>query len=258
MMTLMNKLPFFITMLVTLLIPSMLFAQARPTDEVFAARRKEMVEKQVHGRGVMDKSVLEAMMKVERHIFVPDELCDMAYEDTPVPIKFDQTVSQPYIVGFMTEALKISPKDKILEIGTGSGYQSAILGELAREVYTIEVVRPLGEQATERLEKLGYKNVHVRIGDGYKGWPEEAPFDAIIATAAPLDVPDTLVSQLKIGGRMIIPVGSVFQELFLITRNEKGYDKQPLLPVKFVPMITPYSRKDRSKDGESGYKGLFK
>lgn len=255
---LMNKLPFFIAALLTLIVPSMLFAQVRPTDEVFAARRKKMVEKQIHARGVMDRRVLDAMMKVERHIFVPDELCDMAYEDTPLPIKFDQTISQPYIVGFMTEALKIGPNDKVLEIGTGSGYQAAILGELAGEVYTIEVVKPLGEQAAARLEKLGYKNVHVRIGDGYKGWPEEAPFDAIIATAAPLDVPDSLVSQLKTGGRMIIPVGSVFQELLLITKNEKGYDKKPLLPVKFVPMITPYSRRDDSRGDESGYKGLFR
>jgi protein-L-isoaspartate(D-aspartate) O-methyltransferase len=236
---LMNKLLFFIIVLAIALVPSMLFAQTKPSDDVFTARRKEMVEKQVHGRGVMDRRVLLAMIKVERHKFVPDELCDMAYEDTPLPIRFDQTISQPYIVGFMTEQLKISPEDKVLEIGTGSGYQAAILGELAKEVYTVEVVKQLGDQATAKLEKLGYKNVHVRIADGYKGWPEEAPFDAIIATAAPLEIPETLVAQLKPGGRMIIPIGAIFQELYLVTRTANGYDKKPILPVKFVPMVTP-------------------
>jgi protein-L-isoaspartate(D-aspartate) O-methyltransferase len=233
------------------------FAQASGQGDIFAQRRQEMVDRQIRQRGVTDKRVLAAMLKVERHLFVPVELSDMAYEDTPLPIRFDQTVSQPYIVAFMTDALGLEPTDRVLEIGTGSGYQAAILAELVKEVYTIEIVKELAESSEERLKKLGYANIHVRLGDGYKGWPEEAPFDAIIATAAPLEIPETLLKQLKTGGRMIIPVGSIFQQLFLVTKTEKGYDKKALLPVKFVPMVTPYD-KDRSKDPKSDQGGIFR
>ena len=243
----MKKIKFLMISMLALMAPSMLFAQGRSSEDVYAQRRQEMVDSQIRGRGVMDRRVLAAMLKVERHLFVPDELYDMAYEDTPLPIRFDQTISQPYIVAFMTEALKLAPSDKVLEIGTGSGYQAAILAELAGEVYTIEIVPQLGEKAQAKLKELGYKNIHVRIGDGYKGWPEEAPFDAIIATAAPRDIPETLVNQLKVGGRMVVPVGTVFQELYLVTKTEKGYDKKALLPVKFVPMVTPYKDKNNDK-----------
>jgi protein-L-isoaspartate(D-aspartate) O-methyltransferase len=242
--------------MVLVLAPAALFAHQCPSAKIYAERRKDMVEKQIHSRGVMDRRVLAAMLKVERHRFIPEELCDMAYEDTPLPIRFDQTISQPYIVSFMTEALKLEPTDRVLEIGTGSGYQAAVLAELAKEVYTIEIVEKLGEAADARLKELGYKNVYVKIGDGYKGWPEEAPFDAIIATAAPSNIPDALINQLKVGGRMVIPVGTVFQELFLVTKTAKGYDKRSLLPVKFVPMVTPFINNDKPK--EAGRGGLFK
>lgn len=254
----MNLSKAFIMIAALIFLPALLWAQSRPTDEAYAERRQEMVDRQIRARGVNDRRVLAAMLKVPRHLFVPDELQDMSYEDTPLPIRFDQTISQPYIVAFMTEALKLGPADKVLEVGTGSGYQAAILAELAGEVYSIEIVRPLGEQAAGRLEKMGYKNVHVRIGDGSKGWPEEAPFDAIIATAAPGDIPETLVKQLKPGGRMVIPVGTIFQELFLITKTKDGYDKKALLPVKFVPMVTPYEHKNKPKPDSSGSEGLFK
>jgi protein-L-isoaspartate(D-aspartate) O-methyltransferase len=237
-----NIVKVIIAVITILLACPALFAQTPPSEDVYAIRRQDMVNKQVRSRGVTDRRVIAAMLKVERHLFVPEELNDMAYEDTPLPIRFDQTISQPYIVAFMTEALKLGPNDKVLEIGTGSGYQAAILGELAGEVYTIEIVKELGEQAEARLKELGYKNVHVRIGDGNKGWPEEAPFDAIMATAAPRDIPETLVGQLKVGGRMVVPVGSLIQELYLVTKTEKGYEKKPLLPVRFVPMVTPYKQ----------------
>lgn len=221
-------------------------------EDLFARRRQEMVETQIRHRGINDKRVLSAMLKVPRQLFVPQEFWDMAYEDTPLPIRFGQTISQPYIVAFMTEALKLGPEDRVLEIGTGSGYQSAILAELVKDVYSVEIIEQLAEGAKARLESLGYKNIHIRTGDGSKGWPEEAPFDAIIVTAAPLEIPEALVKQLKAGGRMMIPVGAVFQQLYLVTKTKDGYDKKALIPVKFVPLVTPYKDKERHKAAAQG------
>ena len=203
-----------------------------------------MVKMQLSSRGIRDKLVLEAMHQVSRHLFIPESQRGEAYADHPVPIGFRQTISQPYIVAFMTEALELRPEDRVLEIGTGSGYQAAILGELAREVFTIEIIPQLGDRSKELLARLGYKNIQVRTGDGYKGWPEEAPFDAIIVTAAPPQVPQPLLDQLKVGGRMIIPVGEFNQGLILITRTAKGYERRNVLPVRFVPMTGEALKKD--------------
>jgi protein-L-isoaspartate(D-aspartate) O-methyltransferase len=202
----------------------------------FKQLREDMVNFQIKGRGVKDKRVLDAMTKVPRHLFVPENLQYRAYEDEPLPIGFGQTISQPYIVAYMTEQIDLDESEKVLEIGTGSGYQAAILGEVAKEVYTIEIVPELGEKAREVLQKLDYANVQVKIGDGYKGWPEVAPFDAIIVTAAPDHVPQPLVDQLKIGGRMMIPVGEFNQDLILLERTEKGIERKRKIPVRFVPM----------------------
>jgi protein-L-isoaspartate(D-aspartate) O-methyltransferase len=198
-----------------------------------------MVETQLRARGIRDARVLAAMRKVPRHRFMPADQQHEAYGDHPLPIGHGQTISQPYIVAFMTEALKVSPTDVVLEIGTGSGYQAAILGELAREVFSIEVVPELAAQATHTLEALGYKNVHVRAGDGYLGWPEHAPFHKIIVTAAPEAVPPALVDQLAVGGTMVLPVGPVYgnQELRILTKTEKGVLTEFSLAVRFVPMV---------------------
>ena len=198
--------------------------------------RERMVREQIEARGVKNHRVLEAMRKVPRHLFIPEANRNMAYEDTPVPIGEGQTISQPYIVAYMTDALKIKPTDRVLEVGTGSGYQAAILGELAAEVYTIEVLPDLAERAAALLAELGYRNVHVRVGDGYLGWPEEAPFDAIILTAAPPEIPEPLLQQLAEGGRLIAPVGVDFQQLVLIRKKEGRFTRENLLPVRFVPM----------------------
>ena len=200
------------------------------------AERSRMVAEQIRAREVRDPRVLTAMERVPRHLFMPESVRSEAYGDHPVSIGYGQTISQPYIVGFMSEALEVQPEHKVLEIGTGSGYQAAILGELAREVYTIEIVDPLAESARATLEKLGYKNVHVRAGNGYAGWPEEAPFDRIIVTAAPDEVPPALVQQLKVGGLMAIPVGTFDQELRIMKRTADGMDTLKTLPVRFVPM----------------------
>jgi protein-L-isoaspartate(D-aspartate) O-methyltransferase len=204
-----------------------------------APNRQQMVREQIESRGVKDGRVLEALRKVQRHLFVPAPWQNSAYDDRPLPIGHGQTISQPYIVAYMTEAVKINPGDRVLEIGTGSGYQAAVLGELAQEVYSIEIVKPLAESARLLLEKMGYKNIKVRWGDGYQGWKEQAPFDAIIVTAAPSEIPGELVKQLKTGGRMVVPMGGFFQELYLITKTESGIKKETLLPVRFVPMIHP-------------------
>ncbi|MBN1870806.1 MAG: protein-L-isoaspartate(D-aspartate) O-methyltransferase [Candidatus Omnitrophica bacterium] len=207
-------------------------------EEDFTMRQREqMVDQQIERRGILDKKVLDAMRRVQRHLFVPPELHDTAYEDYPLPIGYGQTISQPYIVAYMTETALLKAGDKVLEIGTGSGYQAAILAEIVDEVYSIEIVQGLAETAEERLKGLGYENIYVRCGDGYKGWPEKAPFDAIIVTAAPDAIPQELVHQLKVGGRMIIPIGSIYQELYRITRTEGGTKKETLLPVRFVPMV---------------------
>jgi protein-L-isoaspartate(D-aspartate) O-methyltransferase len=181
--------------------------QQTPTAAEFATQRQRMVEQQLKPRGIKEERVLAAMAKVPREEFIPVDARAGAYEDGPLPIGYDQTISQPYVVAFMTEQLRPKTSDRVLEIGSGSGYQAAILGELVAEIYTIEIVAPLAKTAEATLQRLGYNNVHIKVGDGYKGWPEEAPFDAIIVTCAPEKVPEPLVDQLKDDGRMVIPVG---------------------------------------------------
>lgn len=210
---------------------------APPTAADTAEHRKTMVEEQIAARGVSDPATLEAMQTVPRHEFLPLRLREEAYGDYPLPIGYGQTISQPYIVAFMTEAIRPQPGEKILEIGAGSGYQAAVLAQIGTQVYTIEIVEPLAEMARQTLERLGYKNAHVRHGDGYRGWPEHAPFDAIIVTCAPDKIPPDLVAQLKDGGRMIIPVDSgMEQELVLLRKHGDKIEKQSVLPVRFVPM----------------------
>ncbi len=199
-------------------------------------QRQRMVREQIEDRGISDKRVLEAMRSVERHLFVPESYRYAAYEDTPLPIAAGQTISQPYIVAVMTELLQLDGDGKVLEIGTGSGYQAAILGELAAEVYTIEIVDVLAKSSATLLSDLGYENITVRAGDGYKGWSEEAPFEAIIVTAAPAEVPRPLTDQLAEGGRMVIPVGEDRQELLLIEKKDSALVTTTQALVRFVPM----------------------
>lgn len=215
-------------------------AESEPDlGENFTRERAAMVERQLKLRGIRDETVLRAMGKVPRHEFVPEARVSEAYEDYPLPIGFEQTISQPYIVAAMTELLRLEPGDRVLEVGTGSGYQAAVLAELAAEVYSIEIIPPLGREAGERLKRLGYKNVHVRVGDGYLGWPEQAPFDAVIVTCAPDHVPAPLVEQLKVGGRMCIPVGDAGdQQLYLLTKTPAGkLATETIFPVRFVPLV---------------------
>lgn len=207
------------------------------------AAREEMVREQIEARDVRDARVLKAMRLVARHLFIPAELQRYAYEDTPLPIGHGQTISQPYIVAFMSEAMELKPGDRVLEIGTGSGYQAAVLAHLAREVYTIEIVEPLAKQAEERIKRLGYTNIKLRVGDGYRGWPEAAPFDAIMVTAAPDHVPAPLVEQLREGGRLVLPVGRFSQDLIRIRRTREGPVRESLLPVRFVPMTGEAEKK---------------
>lgn len=196
-----------------------------------------MIERQLCGRGIRDPRVLRVMRSVPREKFVPKELRNSAYDDRPLPIGYGQTISQPFIVAFMTEQLQPKKDQRVLEIGTGSGYQAAVLSDLVAEVYTIEIVRPLAERAGAVLSELGYKNVHVKAGDGYKGWPEHAPFDAIIVTAAPNHVPPPLVAQLKEGGRMVIPVGEKgSQRLYLLEKRSGQVRQTAVIPVRFVPL----------------------
>jgi protein-L-isoaspartate(D-aspartate) O-methyltransferase len=195
-----------------------------------------MVDTQIVRDGITDPAVIAAMRRVPRHLFIPDQESEDAYGDFPLPIGHAQTISQPYIVAYMTEALKLQPGEKVLEIGTGSGYQAAILAELGVQVFTIEIVKPLARYARDNLSRLGYDQVWVRAGDGYEGWPEEQPFDAIIITAAPDHIPSPLLEQLAVGGRLILPVGDYSQNLVLIRRTEDGYQRTELLPVRFVPM----------------------
>jgi protein-L-isoaspartate(D-aspartate) O-methyltransferase len=203
----------------------------------FASSANTMVERQLRARGIDDPRTLKAMAKVPRESFVPKELTARAYEDNPLPIGFGQTISQPYIVAFMTQELKPKPTDRVLEIGTGSGYQAAVLSELVAQVYTIEIVRPLAQRAAVVLQALGYKNVLVKGGDGYKGWPEHAPFDSIIVTAAPDHVPQPLIEQLKEGGRLIIPVGKTYaQRLYTYEKRGGVLKETAVIPVRFVPL----------------------
>lgn len=207
------------------------------------ARAVEMVRRQLEARDVREPRVLAAMRRVPRHRFVPASQRPYAYDDRPLPIGHEQTISQPYIVGLMTQLAELEPGDRVLEIGTGSGYQAAVLAELEVDVYTIEIVRPLGERARGVLRELGYDRVHVRIGDGYQGWPEHAPFDAVILTAAPPRIPDPLLEQLAVGGRLVAPVGRGVQDLVVVIRTEEGHASRRVIPVRFVPMTGEAQRR---------------
>jgi protein-L-isoaspartate(D-aspartate) O-methyltransferase len=203
------------------------------------ARRHRMVEKQIEARDVSDPATLAALRKVPRHRFVPADLQELAYDDRPLPIGRGQTISQPYIVACMTEQIAPTRTMRVLEIGTGSGYQAAVLAEICAEVFTIEIVPALGREAAARLAELGYRNIRTRIGDGWAGWPEAAPFDAIIVTAAAESIPPPLLAQLKDGGRMIIPIGPQgdAQDLVLVTKHAGRVETRPLIPVRFVPFV---------------------
>jgi protein-L-isoaspartate(D-aspartate) O-methyltransferase len=206
--------------------------------------RDDMVRTQIAARGVRDERVLAAMRSVPRHLFVPPELRSESYADHPLPIGEGQTISQPYIVGLMSELLEVSPGDRVLEIGTGSGYQAAVLASMGCEVYSIEIRAGLAESAGRRLAELGIGGVHVRSGDGYAGWPEAAPFAGIIVTAAPERIPTPLLDQLAVGGRMVIPVGSFYQQLKVITRAVEGLVERDVIPVRFVPMTGEVEKHD--------------
>jgi len=213
-------------------------------NDPFEADRLQMVAKQIERRGLLNERLLTTLRRVPRHLFVPSDQRSCAYEDRPLPIGEGQTISQPYIVAFMTDVLNLSRSDKVLEIGTGSGYQAAILGELSDSVFTIEINEPLGRKADKLLKKLGYTNVKVKVGDGYKGWEDHAPYDAIIVTCAPSHVPAPLKERLKEGGRMIIPVGGKFnQSLVLLRKTDNVLEEEKVLPVLFVPMVDPSGKK---------------
>src|SRR5437588_9299153 len=230
-------------LLIGLVVVAACHKSAHSTSE-FAAERQKMVQEQLKPRGVQDERVLAAIAKVPRQEFVPENMRAKSYSDSALPIGHDQTISKPFIVAFMTEQLRPQPTDRVLEIGTGTGYQTAILAELVKDVYTIEIVEPLAKDASARLARLGYSNAHVKIGDGFQGWPEVAPFDAIIVTCAPDKVPQPLTQQLKEGGRMIIPVGSgIDQQLFLLEKKEGQMAERAILPVRFVPMAGEAAKK---------------
>jgi protein-L-isoaspartate(D-aspartate) O-methyltransferase len=210
-----------------------------PQELWWKQKASQMVESQIISRGVADRRVIEVMKTTPRHLFVPEDMIEYAYNDGPLPIGWNQTISQPYIVALMTELLNLKGDEKVLEIGTGSGYQAAVLSQLADSCYSIEVVKELAELSSDRLRDLGYNNVVVKWGDGYRGWPGHAPFDAIIITAAPEEVPEELIDQLKTGGKMVVPVGTLYQNLLLIIKTNKGFAKQNIIPVRFVPMVHP-------------------
>jgi len=211
---------------------------AADPDDIFEKERLKMVNEQLRGRDIDDPDVLGAMIEVPRHLFVPVRIRDRAYQDGPLPIGHGQTISQPYIVALMTQLLALKPGDRVLEIGTGSGYQAAVLARIGAEVFTIEIVSVLGNQAKILLNELGYEKVRVKIGDGYLGWPEFAPFNAIIVTCAPTQIPEPLKEQLAEGGRMVIPVGgSGFQQLFLLTKKNGKIIREKIIDVRFVPMV---------------------
>jgi len=205
--------------------------------DVYEPSRKKMVEEQIIARGISDSLVINAMLTVKRHFFVPANFMQLAYRDRPLPIGYGQTISQPYIVAIMTELLEVRKTHRVLEVGTGSGYQAAILSLLADSVFSIEILDSLALRAKAKLKVFGYRNVTVKTGDGYKGWKEHAPFDGIIVTCAPDEIPPLLLEQLSIGGRMVIPVGSYYQELLLITKDSSGLSEKSIVPVRFVPMI---------------------
>jgi protein-L-isoaspartate(D-aspartate) O-methyltransferase len=212
------------------------------TGPDWEARRDDMVHTQIEARGVRDSRVLASLRAVPRHVFVPDVYRDAAYNDSPLPIGQGQTISQPYIVALMTELLEVADGERVLEIGTGSGYQAAVLAEMGVEVYSIEIKTKLCEAAAEVLDSLDYDAVQVRCGDGYGGWPEAAPFDGIIVTAAPDRIPDPLLDQLAEGANMVIPVGEFYQELKVITRTGGGFEERSVIPVRFVPMTGEIER----------------
>jgi protein-L-isoaspartate(D-aspartate) O-methyltransferase len=213
----------------------------------FAAARERMVTEQIVERGVADPRVLRAIRRVPRHLFVPEALREVAYDDRPLPISDGQTISQPYVVALMTELAEVRPGARVLEIGTGSGYQAAVLAELGAEVFTIEIVERLGQKARDRLRRLGYRAVTVKVGDGFRGWPDKAPFDAIVVTAAPPEVPQPLLRQLKVGGHLVIPVGEEYQELLVVERRALGYQRRSVVPVAFVPMTGEARESGRGK-----------
>jgi protein-L-isoaspartate(D-aspartate) O-methyltransferase len=223
--------------LTSLLLALVPLAACFTTQESFTMQREAMVRNQIEARGVRDSRVLAALRRVPRERFVLPDATALAYRDSPLTIGHGQTISQPYIVAVMSEAAAIEPDDVVLEIGTGSAYQAAVLGELARQVFSIEVIPELATRAAATLKELGYANVTVRLGDGYAGWPEHAPFDAIIVTAAPPEVPPALKSQLKVGGRLVVPVGVGDQELLVIERTADGFSEKRLMAVRFVPMV---------------------
>jgi protein-L-isoaspartate(D-aspartate) O-methyltransferase len=215
------------------------------TQEDFAQQREQMVETQLESRDIQSERVLEAMKKVPRHLFMPASVRQYAYVDSPVPIGQGQTISQPYIVGLMTQTVDPKPGDRALEVGTGSGYQAAVLGELVQEVYTIEIITELAERAGKTLSELGYDNVEVRQGDGYQGWPEKAPFDIILVTAAPEIIPQPLIDQLAEGGRLVVPVGpqGEIQTLTLVTKEKGEVQRTHITGVRFVPMTGEVQRR---------------
>ncbi len=222
-------------------------------ENFYVAARQRMIQEQLVARGIKDKKVLEVMSWVERHKFVPEALKRYAYEDTPLPIDKGQTISQPYIVALMTELLELKGDEKILEVGTGSGYQAAILAELAKEVYTIEIIDSLGKGAEERLKGLGYTNIKVKIGDGYYGWEEYAPFDAIIVTAAAEYIPQPLIEQLKVGGRLVIPVGDERMQKLLLVQKQPGdkLKEYEITGVLFVPLVGEHPRVETKEESRS-------
>ncbi|MEE9571997.1 MAG: protein-L-isoaspartate(D-aspartate) O-methyltransferase [Candidatus Neomarinimicrobiota bacterium] len=241
----MKKFLSFIIIFMIIQLGSFRFAQSQelqPQSSVMSKqwsdKANSMVKYQIERRGIKNPDVLQVMRNTPRHLFVPPALSSMAYDDYPLPIGEEQTISQPYIVALMTELLKLKGDEKILEIGTGSGYQAAILSQLVDTVYSIEIIESLANNAKIRLNNLNYKNVIVKHGDGYKGWPSAEPFDAIIVTAAPEKVPQTLIDQLKVGGNIVIPVGDKWQELQLITKiREDKIKRKTVIPVRFVPMV---------------------
>ena len=200
--------------------------------------RERMVETQIRARDITNTAVLQAMGRVPRHLFVPDDVRPFAYEDRPLPIGRGQTISQPYIVAYMTEALQVEPSHTVLEIGTGSGYQAAILAEIVKQVYSVEIVPDLAETARRAIAEAGYKNIEVRTGNGYMGWHDHAPFDRIIVTAAPAEIPQSLVDQLAVGGVMVVPVGTASQEIVVINRTPDGIVQKRTIEVRFVPMVS--------------------
>jgi len=212
-------------------------SQSPFSDADFAVQREQMVQRQIKRRGIQDDRLLNALRLIPRHVFIPEHYRHAAYEDTPVPIGFNQTISQPYIVAFMVDMLHLLAHEKVLEIGTGSGYETAVVAQLCKSVYSVEIVPELATRSQQILQELGYENAHIRCGDGYAGWSEHAPFDAIIVSAAPTQIPEHLLQQLKPGGRMILPLGLFDQALLYLYKDAEGaVHRQQSLSVKFVPM----------------------